>query len=79
MTTVVNTPSAGGGRDDAGAGTIIAVVVLVIVVILFFVFALPYLRGGRSTGTDTNTGGAVVPEQIDVNVDTPAGGANPAQ
>ena len=66
MATIINNPDS-GDKGGGGLGMIIGAIVLVLVIVLFFVYGLPAMRNsGDSTGTDVN-----VPDQIDVNVDTP--------
>lgn len=49
MTTVINTPSA-GGNDSMGVGFILGMMVLVIAAgFLFFVYGLPMLQGSEPT------------------------------
>lgn len=64
MATVVNTPPQDNSGNN-GMGFLIGVIVLIIFVILFFVYILPYM-------TQSMQGPSVsVPDQVDVNVDTP--------
>ncbi len=68
MATVVNNPSSG---DSGGSGLIVGVVVVVVVVLLLLFFGLPAIRGTQtpqtpSQGTDIN-----IPDQVDLNVNTP--------
>lgn len=65
MATVINNPG-NGESNGGGAGLIIGIVILVVVVALFFIYGLPAMRNNDS-GTTVN-----VPDQIDVNVDTPS-------
>lgn len=69
MATVINNPSDNG----SGAGTVIGILVALILVALLFIYGLPALRGGASTGTPNTTPGASA--NIDVNLPT-SGGAN---
>lgn len=71
MATVINNPDSGAGNDRGGGmGMIIGAIVLVLILILFFIYGLPALRGG---GSNTSGGADVsIPDQIDVNVDTPS-------
>lgn len=68
MATIINNPDSGGDNSSGGMGMVIGAIVLVLILILFFVYGLPALRGnsGSDNGTQVN-----VPDQIDVNVDTP--------
>ena len=68
MATVINNPDS-GGDNSGGMGMVIGAIVLVLILILFFVYGLPALRGGSDAGSGTQVN---VPDQIDVNVDTPS-------
>lgn len=69
MTTIVNTPApASSGGSDNSSGTVIALVLVLVIGVLFFVYGLPMLR--RATATPQVS----VPDQIDVNVNTPNSG-----
>lgn len=71
MATIINNPSTGEGSS----GILIGVVLMLVLGGLFIVFALPTLRDNTSNRTDTGTPTQVVPDkvQIDVNSQTPSG------
>ena len=64
MTTIVNTP---GNTTDSGSGasSMLTVLVVLVVLALLVIFGLPILR--RATAVPQVN----VPDQIDVNVNTP--------
>lgn len=63
MATVVNTPPQNSGNN--GMGFLLGVIVLIVFGILFFMYIMPYI-------TQSMQGPSVqVPDQVDVNVDTP--------
>lgn len=47
------------------SGTLIAIILLVILAILFFMYGLPLIGGAMQGGQ------SAIPEQVDVNVNTP--------
>jgi hypothetical protein len=87
MATIVNNqPPATTESRSNGAGMIIGIVLLIVLLLLMFNFAVPALRGGANTvqptgGTqevqETNESTFSVPEEVDVNVNTPNGEAMP--
>jgi hypothetical protein len=67
MATIINNPPPTSEERSNGTGFLIGIVLLIVFLILFFNYALPALRGAGSTNVN-------VPEQVDVNVNAPAGG-----
>jgi hypothetical protein len=63
MATVVHEHTRENGN---GSGTLIAIILLVILAVLFFMYGLPYIGGTMQGGQQVS-----VPEQVDVNVNTP--------
>lgn len=84
MATVVNTPPA--ANDNASAfGYIIAAIVGIVLLLLLFVYGIPAMRSAGAPATqpaqqsmpaesNNGNGGVNIPDQIDVNVDTPQDG-----
>lgn len=72
MATVINNPPQSSEPRNNGYGFLIGIILLIAVLILLFNYGLPALRGA-SGGTNVT-----VPEQVDVNVNTPDSGGNPA-
>ena len=67
MATVINNPStetAGGGM-----GMVLGVLLAIAIIVLFFAYGLPAIR--NNGGTTNTTNNSVVPERVDVNVNTP--------
>lgn len=65
MATIVNTPGNTGGDTSSGTNTVLIVVLLIGLFLLFMYFGLPLLRRA-TTAPQIN-----VPDQVDVNVNTP--------
>ena len=73
MATIVNTPPA-EGSNSSGVGFIIGALILLFAVFIFFYYGLPAMRQAASSGSQNIT----VPDKIDVNVNNPSGGSQPA-
>jgi hypothetical protein len=73
MATIVNTPASNTESSSSGATFIIGALILLFVVFMFFYYGLPAMRNAASTSAPSVS----VPEQVDVNVNTPEG-AQPA-
>ncbi len=54
------------GANNNNSNFLLGVILIIVLVVLFFVFGLPMLQNAGTGGT-----GVSVPEQVDVNVDTP--------
>lgn len=66
MATVVNNPSSEAPREsNNGMGFLLGVIVLIVFAVLFFVYGLPMITQSMQGPT------VAVPDQIDVNVNTP--------
>lgn len=73
MATIINTPPSGSPENSGNVlGNLVAVLTLLILGVLFFVYGLPALRSAAGGGTNVN-----VPDQIDVNLNTPGNSGNP--
>lgn len=71
MATVINNPgnTAPAESSGGGMGMIIGAVILLLAVFLFIYYGLPAIRSASAPATTSVT----VPDQIDVNVQTPQG------
>lgn len=54
------------GDRNNNSNLLLGIILIIVLVILFFVFGLPMLQNTGNGGTNVS-----VPEQVDVNVDTP--------
>jgi predicted metalloprotease len=72
MATIVNTstPSDSGSNSGNGLMNLVGIIILLLVVVLFFYYGIPALRSA------TRGPSVTVPDQIDVNINTPT---NPSQ
>lgn len=68
MATVVNT-SPSGTSEGSGVGLLAAVLLLIAFVVVLLYFGLPAINAARNSGGSAPA--VSVPEQVDVNVDTP--------
>lgn len=67
MATIVNNPAPSG--DSGGTGMLIGVILLIVFVVLLLYFGLPVIRRATQAPAAPEIN---VPEQIDINVQTPA-------
>lgn len=67
MATIVNNPGT-TAESDSGMGFFLAILLLVIAMLLFFFYGLPLIARSMSGPQ------VAVPDQIDVNVNTPNSG-----
>jgi hypothetical protein len=67
MATIVNNPPPSPENSNNGLGTLVALLSILLLGALFYIYGLPALRTATQ-GPQIN-----VPDQIDVNVNTPQG------
>lgn len=71
MATIVNNPPAVESSSN-GAGMIFGLIVLLLLIAAFIFYGIPYL----SSVGQTETPSVIVPDKVDVNVNTPDSSGN---